>query len=88
MPVSQRRHESSSPRQLLLVTAFFALLAGAIEAAIVAVEVAVHRLTFSSYDFAWMTPLAYLAFFLPVGLGIALGAPTSASSLTYCRRGS
>lgn len=57
---------------LLRAAAFFALLAGAIEAVIAAVQIAGGRILWVSYDFAWMAPVAYLAFFLPLAFLLGL----------------
>lgn len=60
--------------RLLLTATFFALAAGAGEAAIAGFNILVrHYLTWVSHDVAWMSPLAYLILFLPTAVVLRIG---------------
>lgn len=56
-------------KSIIWAACFFALLTGLIDAAIAGVKTLVlHRFAWVSPDVAWMAPVAYLLFFLPVAL--------------------
>lgn len=64
---------SATTGEVLLVSSFFAMLTGTIEAGLKAFRILVlHRIIGVSPDFVWMTPLAYLLFFIPGALLLVL----------------
>lgn len=60
---------ASRVRQVISVSASCAVIAAALEVAGLAVRQQIlGRIVFVSYDFAWMTPLAYLLLVVPASL--------------------
>lgn len=54
-------------RDVVVIASFCALAAGGVEAGVMAFHQAVkHEIVFVSYDFAWMTPAAFLLLVVPV----------------------
>lgn len=65
MTISDPRQTRPPYGEVLLVATCFALATGLIEAIIAGVRInLLHRLTFTGPDITWMSPLAYLFFFL------------------------
>jgi arylsulfatase A-like enzyme len=63
------RRRLSAGATVLLVAAATALATGAVQDAIVAVQLwGLHRIVFTGRDFIWMAPLSYLVLFAAIGL--------------------
>ncbi len=70
------------PGGILLLAVFFALLTGYIEAGVHLFRYNVmHRMVWTTTDILWVAPLAYLGFFLPLGIALAVIARVRANGL-------